>query len=149
MVRVRDVVPLIIINPVSFVSARISGNQLFPPHHPLVYVKIFIVLSQLCCTMSMISMEKHTFKQFMPHVWACYRPTRVSLNLQALVYPESLCRWTASEIRQLRRCAWFVWPCGRVELMVMRGGVKSNYEHSHELTSVSKNCRRCYFNRLD
>ena len=36
---------------------------------------------------------------------------------------------------------------GRVELMVMHGGVKNNYEHNvvsgHELTSVSTNCRRC------
>ena len=35
---------------------------------------------------------------------------------------------------------------GRVELMVMHGGVKNNYEHivvvSHLLASVSTNCRR-------
>ena len=33
---------------------------------------------------------------------------------------------------------------GTVELMVMHGGVKNNYEHnssSHELASVSTNCR--------
>ena len=45
--------------PVSLLLQLVSGRINFsPPHRPLVYLKVFIVLSRLCCTMSMISMEK-------------------------------------------------------------------------------------------
>ena len=63
--RVWDVVSSSFIRFLYFTaSAGAWDNQLFSsptaPPPPFVYLKVFILLSRLCCTMSMISMGKQT-----------------------------------------------------------------------------------------
>ena len=107
----------------------VSGTiNFFPYHSPFVYLKVFILLSRLCCTIFANDIHGKTDKYFVQQLrqivcaWAYHRPTRVCLNLQ-LYYLSRQHQKSDS----YHRCAWLEWKC---EALVMHGEVKNSYEHN-------------------
>ena len=112
---------IVIINPVSLTAlAGVWDNRLFPspPHRQFVYLKVFIVLSRLCCTMSTTSMGKQT-----KGLCSKIRPRLTTWANSSLFEPAAL-------VYLSRQVTGVLGLSGRVELMAMYGGVKNNYEHN-------------------
>ena len=92
-------------------SVRCLGQSTFPlPPPPFVYVKVFILLSRLCRTVSMTSMGKQMKTAYAPRVLGLGLP-QANLSLfgpVALVYPSR----QHQKADSYDRYAWLEWKSG-------------------------------------